>query len=356
MKNKWKFEMLRTAIAMGISILFLLVIVLIVSKEPLNALYYLFIAPFESLRNFGNIIEIMIPLMFTGIAVSLIFSSNSLNLAVEGAFYIGGVLAMVFSLLFQINPLIQLVIIMICAGLGGLIVTGIPGYLKLRTDSSELVSSLMLNYVVLYIGLYIFKYLFRDYTIIGIASWPLPEELLLPRIVNGTRIHAGIFIAIIIVILAYIFLKRTKWGMRIIMTGNNEEFAKYSGINTSKVMLSTQLMGGFVAGVGGAVQILGMYKRYKWQVSPGFGWDGIIVSVLARNNPLLIPLAAFFIAYIRTGADIMARSSDVSQEVILIIQGIIFILIVAQRLISGIKQKAILKEAEKKMTMAEGMK
>ena len=356
MKNKWKFELLRTVIALLISSLILLVIVFIVSDEPINSLYYLFIAPFCSLRNFGNIIEIMIPLLFTGVAVSFIFSAKSLNFAVEGSFYMGGVLAMAFSLLFRVNPIIQLIIIMICAGIGGLIVTSIPGYLKLKTNSNELVSSLMLNYVVMYLGLYLFKYVFRDYSMIGLGSWQFPEELLLPRIVKGTKIHAGLFIAIGVIILSYIYLMKTKWGMRIRITGSNKNFAKHSGINTSRVILSAQLISGFIAGIGGAVQILGMYKRYIWQEMPGFGWDGIIVAALARNNPVLVLFSAFFLAYIRTGADIMARSSDVTQEVISIIQGVIIILIVAQRLISGIKHKATLNEAEKKIKMQKGEK
>ena len=81
-------------------------------------------------------------------------------------------------------------------------------------------------------------------------------------------------------------------------------------------MLLAQLLAGLIAGIGGAAELLGMYTRFKWTSSPGYGWTGIVVALLAKQNPLLVPVAALFIGYMNVGADIMARSSDVSREVV----------------------------------------
>ncbi len=101
----------------------------------------------------------------------------------------------------------------------------------------------------------------------------------------------------------------------------------------------------FIAGMGGAVEVLGLYRRFTWQMLPGYGWTGVIVAILARNNPLYVPLAAFFLAYLRIGADIMSRQTDVQNEFVAIIQGVIIILVAAEAFLSQRRHKLVVKEA-----------
>ena len=122
--------------------------------------------------------------------------------------------------------------------------------------------------------------------------------------------------------------------------------AQYSGINAAKTMLLAQLLAGLIAGIGGAAELLGMYTRFKWTSSPGYGWTGIVVALLAKQNPLLVPVAALFIGYMNVGADIMARSSDVSREVVDIIQGVMMLLIAAEALLGGLRQRMIVSAAK----------
>jgi simple sugar transport system permease protein len=127
--------------------------------------------------------------------------------------------------------------------------------------------------------------------------------------------------------------------------GKNIRFARYSGINTDRAIILSQVLGGFIAGVGGSIEVLGMYRRFTWQLLPGYGWTGIIVAILARNNPVYIPVAAFFLAYMRIGADIMSRSTDMPNEFVAIIQGIIIILIAASSFLARQRHKMVVKEA-----------
>ena len=108
-----------------------------------------------------------------------------------------------------------------------------------------------------------------------------------------------------------------------------------------------QALAGLACGVGGGCEMLGMYSAFKWVTAPGpgFGWDGIIVATLAGNNPALVPLGAFFLAYMRVGADIMTRMTDVQNEIVSIIQGVVIILIVAKRFLGKWERRAIFKEA-----------
>jgi len=129
------------------------------------------------------------------------------------------------------------------------------------------------------------------------------------------------------------------------MTGKSSKFAQYSGISVTSVIIYSQVIGGILAGIGGATEMLGMHNRFQWQLSPGFGWDGIIVAVLARNNPLLIPIAAFFLAYMRIGADLMSRMADVPSEVVSIVQSIMIMLVTAEAFLSHWRHKLIVRDA-----------
>src|SRR5690606_32808587 len=122
--------------------------------------------------------------------------------------------------------------------------------------------------------------------------------------------------------------------------------AKYSGINVLKVTLTSQLLGGFIFGMGGGVEILGMYNRFSWTSSLGYGWDAIIITTLAKKNPLYVPFAAFLLAYLRTGASKMSIATNVPTEIITVTQGIIILLVVAEQFLSKYKHKMIAKEAK----------
>jgi len=355
MNKNAKFEILRTSMAIFIAIGISLVLIILVSDAPLVALRDLFFGPLTSLRRFGNVIELTIPLIITGLAVSLIFSSGQINLSTEGAFFFGGIVAMMVALAIPMPSYIHFFAAMILAGITGAIVVTIPAYLKEKTGSSEIVSSLMLNYILFFLGSYILYYYFKDPEAGINASYLFPDTFRLSVLVPGTKIHTGLFLSLISVFLGYIFLFKTSTGYKIRMVGANKMFSKYTGMKVFKITLLSQIVGGFIAGVGGAIQLAGMYKRFNWVALPGYGWDGIIVSTLAKGNPLYVPFAAFFIAYIRTGAAIMSRGeSGVPTELIAITQGVIIILIVAQQFLAKYKNKMIYKESKLEIEKAGG--
>ena len=318
MHKKLNFEIIRTIAAIALSLLVAFIIILAVSKEPGEAFKMLLMGPLSSVRHFGNVIEMMIPLTFTGLAVSVMFQAKQFNLGADGAFFIGAVGATIIALEMSMPPVIHPTVAIIFGGALGAITCMIPGILKNKWKANEVVSSLMM----LYLGIYIIKNHLRDINAGTTVSQKFPSTAKLPKIVPNTRIHVGLIIVIALVVILYFFMYKSKHGYEIRMTGQNPMFAKYSGINVNKVIINTQILGGFIAGIGGAVEVLGMYSRFEWQTSPNYGWDGIIVAILARNNPALVPVGAFFLAYLRVGADLMSRMTDVQNEVVAIIQGI----------------------------------
>jgi simple sugar transport system permease protein len=173
----------------------------------------------------------------------------------------------------------------------------------------------------------------------------LSDRAKLPYLSFDNEVSSSILIALLIVLSGALFLFRTKWGYRIRMTGGNSRFAEYSGINTKSAVVYSQVIGAGIAGFGGAAFILGNFYRFNWSSLPGYGFDGFIVAIIARNNPLLVPFAALFIGYLRTGAMEMARLSDVPNEVVYIIQAVMMILVGAQAFFSRKKRKGAAEHA-----------
>lgn len=362
MFKNMKFEIVRTSMAILIALGLAFLTIFLVSDQPVVALKAFLLGPIDSVRHFGNVLEMTIPLIFTGLAISVMFKAKQFNLGAEGAFFIGAIAASIIAITIELPKGIHPIVAILFGGLAGAIIAAIPGILKVKFNATELVSSLMLNYIAFFFGLFLINYHFRDVNAGAMVSHKFLASARLTRLTKlipnlpRTRVHTGLFVAIIIIILAYLLIYRTKWGYEIRVTGENQKFALYSGINTAKVIIMSQAIGGFIAGVGGATEVLGMYKRFSWQMSPGYGWDGVIVAILARNNPALVPVGAFFLAYLRIGADMMARTSDVQSEFVAIIQGIMIVLIVAESFLSKYKHKLVFKDAKQTMSKVKEAK
>lgn len=346
-KSKVRYvEMLRTAVAIAISLLFVCVVVFIVSDQPLSAIFDFLIGPLTSVRRLGNIVEAMVPLVFTGLAVIMLFRSGLFNLSMEGAFFIGAVAGCASALLLPLPPVLNLLTAMVVAGIAGGLVTLIPGYLKVKCNANELVTSLMLNYVCLYVGLYVITTYLYDPEMSSNYSYKFPESMLLARIIPGTRINTGLIIAALCILAAYLLLNKTPFGYKVTLVGKNGKMARYSGIATGGVIVASQLLGGVFAGLGGAVDMFGMYKRFQYSGLTGYGWDGVLIAIVAYHKAQYVPFAALFLAYLRTGADIMARNSDIPSEIVKIIQAIVILLISASAILSGYKKKLVVQEAK----------
>lgn len=341
-----RFDTVRLIAAILIGVLFAIVIICLISKQPWDAIGKLFFGPFQSVRRFGNVIELMIPLTFSGLSVAVMFTAEQFNMGTEGAFYAGGALASIIALELGGIPFVTPFVAILAGAVAGGIICFFSGFLKIKFGTSELVCSLMLNYVVFYIFKYImFSGPYKDARAGYVATYFLPEEARLSPFIPKTNVHTGLFILIVFIVLMHLYINKTTWGFALRVTGENRICAKYIGISVPMVILSSQFIGGILGGIGGAVQVLGLYERFRWVALPGFGFDGIIVSILARKKPILIPISAFFLAYLRIGSDVMSSSTDVTNELISIIQSIIILFVSAEVFLEKYRQKLIVKEA-----------
>jgi simple sugar transport system permease protein len=335
----------KLAMIVLVACLLVSVIILLVSEQPGVAISSFFLGPFSSLRRIGNIFEGAIPLIFTALAVTLIFRAGQFSMISEGAFFIGIMGAMIVGIAMPLPPGLHPLVALLVAGVFGACAAAVPALLKLKWQVSEVVTSIMLNYVIQFFVIYMVNYHFREPEASSLASLKIAESASLPGLVPGTRVHLGLIIALLFSVATWFFVFRMRAGFKIRLVGDNAQFSHYVGIKAPAVMVMAQIIAGAVAGIGGGVEFLGMYTRFKWTASPGYGWAGIAVALLARRNPMLVPLSALFIAYLNVGSGIMARSSDVSSEIVLIIQGVIMLMIAADALLQNWRQRLIVQNA-----------
>lgn len=345
MRTSKLFDGARVAVAILISLIIAIGIISIVSKEPLTALAYFLIGPVDSLAHIGNVIEMAIPLAFTGLSCAILFKSNLFNLGAEGLFFGSALLSGMLAANLNFPPVVSPLLIILIGGLLGGLLGCIPCALNLKWGANMFVVSIMMNYILYGVSMYLLNQN-RDLSAYAIVSPPFQESAKLAKLIPGTRIHWGLIILIVCCVFLAWFISKTKWGYEIRMMGINQRFARYSGMSIVGVMFLVHALAGFVAGVGGSVEILGMYNKFQWTALPGYGLDGALVALLAKSNPAMVPFAALFLAYIRIGADLMSRMSDVPAEMVAIVQAVIILLISSQLLLQGLKNRMLLKEAK----------
>ena len=301
-------------------------------------------------KNFTDILAAMIPIIFTGLATCVMFSANQFNMGAEGGIMLGAFVSAICAIYVPLGAGVHLIFSLLVASLAVAVMMLIPGILKAKLDVSEMVCSLMLNYVVMYGIKYIMNSHLADKSKGQIMSHEFLNSAKLPQLIdNGSKLTWGFIIALVFVVLTALFMYRTKWGYAIRMIGMNREFSRYSGIRVAAVIILSQVIGGVLAGLGGGIEMLGRYNAYAWSSLPGYGWTGITVAIIAGNNPIFVPFAAFFMAYLDKGCNLMSTYSGVPAQLIDIIQAVVFIFFAAEQFLSRYRQKLVVRAANQEM-------
>jgi simple sugar transport system permease protein len=254
------------------------------------------------------------PLILTGLAAAVAFRARLWNIGAEGQLYLGAVAAVALGAgAFPSLPagLLLPLVLLGGAAAGALLMLG-PTWLKLRLGVDEVVTTLLLNFVaLLLVGLLLEGPLQDPMSLGWPQSPPLADAATLPRLAARTRLHAGLLLALLAAVLAWLYLERTVWGFEARAVGANPAAAEFAGMPVGAVLLRSGLVSGGLAGLAGAVEVAGLKGYLTADLSPGFGYSGIVVATLAGLNPLAVVPAALFVAGVFVGADGMGRSVGV---------------------------------------------
>ncbi len=328
---------LRAILTVAAALLIGFLILLIINTDPVNAYRSLLSGPLSLLNRWGNWINDALSLTLVGLAIVLVFRAQLFSLGAEGQIYFGALAAGYVALFVTGLPAaIHIPLAMAAGGLAGFLWGLLPGVLRAYLGANELVSTLMLNPM----AVAIYALILQSLKVPGsgaVASADFLETAQLPRIVADSPATVAVFYGAAAVLLTWLIIQRTPLGYEIRMIGANVRFARYGGVNTRRTIMLAMALSGVLAGVTGAVLVLGIHRRLRLGISTGLAFDGIVVALLARNKPLAIPAMALLYAYLRTGADVMQSQANISSDIVRVIEAIIILLITAEALVDAFK-------------------
>jgi general nucleoside transport system permease protein len=253
------------------------------------------------------------PLIFTGLAAAVAFRAKLWNIGGEAQFYMGAVATATLGTgLLPLPWPLLLPVLMLAAMIAGAAVLVGPAMLKVRFGVDEVVTTLLLNFIVILFVSLLLDGPLKDPSGLG---WPQSPRVVadatLPKLIQGKRLHFGFVIALASAILVWFINARTTAGYEMRAVGYNVVAAEYAGIPVGRVMLKTAVLSGGLAGLAGFSEVAGLKGNLTLDLSPGFGYAGIVVAMLALLHPIGVVAAAVFVAGIFVGADAMSRSAGV---------------------------------------------
>jgi simple sugar transport system permease protein len=326
--------------ALGVGFL----VMLATGKDPIAAYSAMLTGPLQRSFRVGRWLQDATTLTLLGLSVAIPFRARQISLGAESQLYAGALAAWAGSVLLPLPPFVAVVVPLVAAAGAGAAMGLIPGAMKARLGANEIVATLMVNAIVVRVFDYLLNNPLKEPGSSAVHSKDIrPESALMPLQewfgVPLGQANVGLVLMLATAVVIWLLMTRTTLGYRIRMVGSNPDFAGYGGIQVPRVIESSFVIGGAVAGLAGAHLILGVYGRLEPSLAGSLAFEGIVVALLARNNPLVVVITGFFYSYLRVGGDIMEQQTDVGTEIVVIIQAVIVLLVTAQFLPDLLKRR-----------------
>lgn len=311
------------------------VVIALNGDSPAAAYGALFKGSFSSMRYLASTLSSATPLIFTGLGVAVAFKAGMANIGAEGQLYIGGMAAAIVGIYVPAPSIVLIPLALLAAFVVGGLYGAIPAALKVHTNTNEVVTTLMLNYVAKLFTSYLVNYpLKAEGAPLGMTE-NIQEAARLPVLYAGTRFNIGFLIAVAAAILVALMFKHTVLGYEMRIQGENKVFGRYVGINADRRLTQGMFLGGGLAGLGGAVLVLGIQYNFVQDISPGYGFDGLTIALMAAFNAYaVVPISILFGA-LRAGGITMELNTSVPSELSKVIQAVVILFMAAQAYFSG---------------------
>lgn len=332
-------QLLNYLIIFIIALLIGAVVMLVSGRDPISAYAALWEGAFGNGYRFADTLDRSTIMILAGIAGSIAFKTNIINLGLEGQLYIGAFAAAWVGFTFTNLPSIVHIPLCIIAGIIGGALWTIPVlYLKMRWKIPELVPTLMLNYIAIRITDYLIAFPFRDPAAPMAGSPLIAESAKLPKLIKGSTINIGFIIAIVLIFVTYWFLFKTKIGYELRMVGLNQDFAAAAGLPVKRSIILAMTLSGGVIGMGGAIMIMGFFGRFLGGFSSGYGWDGFMIAIIAQNHPFAVFPTALFFGALANGALTMQSVTGVPQAVVAMVKGTLVLFVTVKVFVEKIRK------------------
>ena len=305
------------------------VIIVAIGNNPLTTYWVLIKKSLLTTKGFANTLHYAAPMVFTGLAIAVTFKANIFNMGVEGSFVLGGFCAGLFaSAVTGLDPVSTKLVSFLVGMIFGMLFALIPALLKAYFKVDEMVVTLMLNYALAKVLEFLATGPFREQGAGYVCTPTISGNAMFGRFGN-TRLTFFFVITVVVFIIMYIVMKKSRLGYEINAIGNNPCFAEACGMRVRKVVIVLMLLSGALAGLGGAGYM--MSEKYKYTLAfsgnPGIGWDGMLISLLGNHSPIGIFIASIFYSVLKTGSDNINLYTTVPKEIVTVIQSLIILLL-----------------------------
>ena len=302
------------------------IVIACLGKNPIQGYALLFSGSLGTTQKFASSLVSACPLIFTALAAAFAYRCGVFNLGGEGQFIMGAVSAIVFLLVTGIEGIAGTVLAILVGTVVGALWAALPGIMKITRGLNEMITSIMLNYVAtLFMG-FIYTNAFRDG---GNPQTPSVADSVMLAKIPGFRIHTGVILAIVLSLVVAYVISKTSFGFKIRAVGLNPLASKVNGFNVKFLVVAAFIISGAIAGMGGAVELLGKQYRLMSGFGSGFGFDGVAIALIAQLNPLASLLVAIFFGALTTGASSMQVGIMVPTAIVEIIRALTIIFSVA---------------------------
>ena len=333
-------------VSVVIAVLIGSLLVLASGKDPVAAFSALWQGAFGSQRAIGETLLRSTPLILTGFALAYGFRAGLFNIGAEGQLFLGGLAAAFVGIKVGSLPwAIAVPTILIAAALAGAAWAFIPALMKARIGANEVITTMMFSYIGKYLVSYFVQGPLSDKS--GIPQTAqLPANSMLPRLntvlpfLQPTRAHLGFVLAIALAVVVWAALKYTTLGFEARAVGYNLFASQSGGISVSSTIIKSLCISGALAGLAGAVEVMGTFGRLFDSFSNGLGFTGIAVALLAKNNPIAVIPAALLFGALQAGAGTMQLVANVPSQLVDVLQAIIILLVAAETIVPWALERA----------------
>jgi simple sugar transport system permease protein len=320
------------------------ILITIQGSNPMEAILAIVNGAIGSKAAIASSIRWSIPVIISSMAAIVAHKSGINNLGLDGQIYFGALSAAIAGAFIQLPSFIHIIFCILVGGIFGAIFAIIPALLKSYLKINEMVVTLMFNYIAVLLTEFI------TLKLMGLGASTNPDLIATPEILESAKLtkimppyqaSTGIFVGLILFLLVFIFYKFTKSGYEWKMIGFNQKFAKYGGVDDNKTYFKVFLTSAFIAGICGSIEILGPHMRFRANFAQNLGWDGIMVALIGKNNPVATLVFSIVWGMVKAGSLSMERTTSVNRIIVTLVQAlfVLFVTVDFSKMFKDIKRK-----------------
>ena len=312
-------------IAAGFTIVAAIILFGALGHDPLKALFFFFIQPVASVYGLAELLVKATPLALCALGLMIGFRANVWNIGAEGQLTLGAIAGSGVALLAgPESGLWVLPAMLIAAALSGMVWGFIPAFLRTHFNANEILTSLMLSYVAIQLLGYLTHGPWRDPDGFNFPETRLFDEpAILPILIEGTRLNAGSLLVIAALIIIWLFVSRSFAGFKVSVNGQAPAAARYAGFSATKIIISSFLIAGALAGLAGIIEVSGSIGQLRPVISPGYGFAAIIVAFVGRLHPIGVVLASLLMSLMYLGGESLQINMQLPLAVTGVFQGLL---------------------------------